>query len=182
MGYTAIHYLMVFLMYLIVAVMEFIFWMMYIVEADGGAYLFNLWASWVGFYGGWILYLLTWIFPAIELGRINGDIRLPGYINSIVQLTMFLITHLGTGLVHTFYINELNEKLEGIIAAEDAAKTCKLARGEDESNRVYGCRCLGLTEVKKAVVEVVVDDIADVVVNKVAVEETEAEPDAGADW
>jgi len=126
MGYTAIHYLMVFLMYLIVGVAEFVFWLMYIIEAEFGAYLFNLWASYVGLYGSWILYLLTWIFPAVELGRINGDIALPGYINAIVHLSMFLLTWLGTGLVHVFYYKELNEKLEPIIAMEEAAKDCIL--------------------------------------------------------
>jgi len=74
MGYTAIHYLMVFIMYMIVSVLEFIFWMMYILESDGGAYLFNLWASWVGLYGSWILYILTWVFAAVEVARTSANI------------------------------------------------------------------------------------------------------------
>jgi len=183
-GYTAIHYLMVFLMYLIVGVLEFIFWMMYILEADGGAYLFNLWASYVGLYGSWILYILTWVFMAVELGRINGNIYLPGYINAIVQMTMFLLTWLGTGLVHVFYYDDLNAKLEPIIACEEAAKDCSLKQNSEESWREYGCRCLAFSKLGKnaaPVAEVVVEDAAEAE-NKVAVEEGEAEPDAGADW
>jgi len=39
---------------------------------------------------------------------------------------MFVFTWLGIGLVHVFYYDDLNRKLEPIIACEEAAKDCSL--------------------------------------------------------
>jgi len=77
-NYTAIQYLFVWLFYLIVAVPEFIFWIVFLVEDQEscdstiGFYLFNLWASYFGLYGSWILYSGTVIMPILQLERLKG--------------------------------------------------------------------------------------------------------------
>lgn len=74
LGWTAFTYFFIFMGYLIVAVPEFIFAFMVLVDVEPGLYLFNLWARYPGLYGSWILYVLPVIFPIVQLAHLNGDI------------------------------------------------------------------------------------------------------------
>jgi len=65
-------YLFIWLFYLIVGVPEFIFWMMFMLENEdtrcegaSGFWLYNMWASYVGLYGSWILYSGTILMPIL---------------------------------------------------------------------------------------------------------------------
>jgi len=111
MGWTAATYLTVFFGYFIVSFIELIGWILWLVESEErgtGSWFFNMWASYVGLYGSWILYFLTVLFPILQLAQINGDIFLPGWINGIVQLTVFTLFWLASGLVHLFMVPYLN--------------------------------------------------------------------------
>jgi hypothetical protein len=76
-NYTALQYLFVWVFYLIVAVPEFIFWIVFLVEdqdnlceGTSGFWLFNMWASSFGLYGSWILYTATLIMPILQLEKL----------------------------------------------------------------------------------------------------------------
>lgn len=120
LGFTALTYLFVFLFYLIISVPEFIFWIMYMTKADMGAFLFNLWASWVGLYGSWILYFLAFVCPLLQLVFLT-NISQPGWINAVVQLVMLLISWLFTGIIHVLGFPYVNRMYERVSSAEAAA-------------------------------------------------------------
>jgi len=119
MGWTAFSYLMIWLFYLIVSVIEWVGWMCWVTN-DGseqglnGAWFYNMWASYVGLYGSWILYSLTWIFPAVQLSQINGVVYAAGFTNSITLLTVMALSWLAQGLMHIFYVPEINAKYEAL--------------------------------------------------------------------
>jgi len=106
-GWTAIQYLWVWLSYLLVAVSQFIVWLLWLLneeknEAGENSYqwLWEIWAQYVGLYGSWVLYFFTVLFPILQMSQINGDIYLAGWINAIVQVSMMTITWLGTGVIY----------------------------------------------------------------------------------
>lgn len=121
-NYTAIQYLFVWLFYLIVAVPEFIFWIVFLVEDQEscdstiGFYLFNLWASYFGLYGSWILYSGTVIMPILQLERLKGEIDLPMWTNAIVQLVVMVLSMLITGTIHILFVPALNQRYEDVEA------------------------------------------------------------------
>jgi len=112
-GWTALNYLWVFLFYMIISIPEFAFWIMILIERNElSAFLFNMWASYPGLYGSWILYFFTVLWPIIQLSSIT-TISAPGYSNAVLQLIMFLITWLFTGIVHVLgfpYVNRMYER------------------------------------------------------------------------
>lgn len=52
---------------MIVAIPEFIFWILYLTGDVDYAMLFDAWVSSVGLYGSCLLYAFTVLFPAIQL-------------------------------------------------------------------------------------------------------------------
>jgi hypothetical protein len=116
-GYTALGYLMTWLFYLIVAVPGMIFWIWQLVEADedrcvgaSGTWLFNMWSSYAGLYGSWILYFLPVLMFILQMSQINGDIFAPGWINAIVQVSMMTLSWLATGVIHVMFVPALNQQ------------------------------------------------------------------------
>jgi len=112
MGWTSAMYLSTFLAYLIVAVPEFVFWMMYLANADMGPWLFKMWATWPAYYGCWGLYIFPIIFAIVQMAQINGDIFAAGWTNSIVQITMHSIVMVFTGVVHILALPSLIKKAD----------------------------------------------------------------------
>lgn len=116
-GFTAATYLFIWLFYLIISIPQVIFWIWQLVEAEGdkcegisGTWLFNMWASYPGLYGSWILYFLPVLMPILQMAQINGDIFAPGWINAIVQVSMMTLTWLATGLIHILFVPALNQE------------------------------------------------------------------------
>lgn len=112
MSWTALAYLMAWIFYLIISVPEFVFWVMVLAKTEMkhnlAEWLFNMWVSYPGLYGGWILYLLPWVMYAVQLG--TTKLTEPGYINAAVGLAMWLLTWLLTGIVHTLAFEHVNRK------------------------------------------------------------------------
>jgi len=99
--------------YMLVSVPELVFWIMHMIEKDNekaiGHWLFNMWASYVGLYGSWVLYLFPVLFPLIQLTALSG-INQAGYQNAVVQLVMMMISWLFTGIVHVLGFPYVNAK------------------------------------------------------------------------
>ena len=111
--WTALQYLWIWLFYLLISVPELIFWIMYMVEADMGLWLFNMWASYPGLYGGWVLYMFpAIIWPSVQLSVLAGDINRAGYTNAAVSMPMMMISWLFTGIVHVLGFPYLNRKAD----------------------------------------------------------------------
>lgn len=112
MSWTALGYLMAWLFYLLVSMPEFIFWVMVLakteLENNLAPWLFNMWASSVGLYGGWILYLLPWVMFAVQLG--TTTLSQPGYTNAAVHLAVWMVSWLFVGIVHTLGFEHINKK------------------------------------------------------------------------
>jgi hypothetical protein len=115
MGWTSAVYLSTFLGYLLIAVPEFIFWIMFLVNAEGGPWLFKMWATWPGYYGCWFFYLFPIIFAIVQMAQNNGDINLPGWSNSIIQIVMHLLYMSFTGVVHIMALPSLIKKVDEVM-------------------------------------------------------------------
>jgi len=114
LNWTALAYLFAWIFYLVISVPEFIFWVMVLakteLENNLAPWLFNMWASYPGLYGGWILYLLPWVFFAVQLSALK--LTEPGYINAAVHLAVWLVSWLFVGIVHTLGFEHINKKFE----------------------------------------------------------------------
>ena len=72
-GYTALSYFFIFWSYLLIGVSQFIVWMLFLFgkEDENGvnefSEIFEIWAQYIGLYGSWILYFLTFLFPVLQL-------------------------------------------------------------------------------------------------------------------
>lgn len=112
MSWTALAYLMAWIFYLLISVPEFIFWVMVLAKTglkhNLAEWLFNMWVSYPGLYGGWILYLLPWVMYAVQLG--TTTLSQPGYTNAAVGIAMWMLSWLLTGIVHTLAFEHINRK------------------------------------------------------------------------
>jgi len=151
LSWTALQYLWVWLFYMLISVPEMIFWVMHMVGSpDIGTYLLNIWVSWPGLYGGWILYFFTVLWPLIQLTAVTG-INQPGYTNAAVQMVMMLMSWLFTGIVHVLgfpYINRMYERtlapkeveaevvaaVEEVVEEEEEEEEEPLEEEEDEDS------------------------------------------------
>jgi len=123
-GWTALQYLWVWLFYMIISVLELIFWIMDIAgekNGDIGNYLFDMWVTYPGLYGSWVFYFFAVLWPIMQLSHLNGDIVQRGWTNAIVQLIMHLISWLYTGLVHVLGYPFINRRYQRMIAKEEPA-------------------------------------------------------------
>lgn len=113
LSWTALQYLWIWLFYMLISVPEMIFWAMHMAGSPPiGTYLFNMWVSWPGLYGGWILYMFTFIWPIVQMTSLSS-ISQPGYTNAAIQLAMLTMSWLFTGIVHVLgypYINRMYER------------------------------------------------------------------------
>ena len=64
-GWTAAMYFSTWVVYLLIAVPEFIFWMMFLFDSPNGPWLFEMWASYPAYYGCWILYAVPAVFALV---------------------------------------------------------------------------------------------------------------------
>lgn len=122
-GWTALQYLWVWLFYLLISVPEFIFWIMDMVgekNGDIGNYLFDMWVSYPGLYGSWVMYFFCVVWPIVQLTTLN-NIGAPAFTNAAVQLAMHMISWLYTGLVHVLGYPYINRRYQRMIAAEEPA-------------------------------------------------------------
>lgn len=113
LSWTALHYLFVWLFYMLISLPEMIFWVMFMAETklenDLTEWLLNMWISYPALYGSWVFYAFGVIWPAVQLGTLSG-INQPGYTNAAVHLALFLISWLFTGIVHVLGFPAVNRK------------------------------------------------------------------------
>ena len=106
---------MIWIFYMVIAVPGMIFFIWSLVESDAaacegtsGSWLFNMWSSWAGLYGSWVLYFLPVLMFILQAAQINGDIFAPGWINAIVLSSMMTISWIATGMIHVLFVPALN--------------------------------------------------------------------------
>jgi len=113
LSWMALNYLFIFLFYMLISIPELVFWIMVMIGDESknnlNEWLFNMWASYVGLYGGWVMYGFNVLWPIVQLSQLT-DPGLAGYTNSLVLLFMFAISWLYTGLVHTLGVPHINRK------------------------------------------------------------------------
>lgn len=122
LSWTALTYLFVWLFYMLISIPEMIFWVMHMIgEPAIGTYLLNIWVQFPGLYGGWILYFFGFLFPLIQLTALSG-INQAGYSNAALQLVVFTMTWLMTGIVHVIGFPYIQRMYERTLVKEVAAE------------------------------------------------------------
>jgi hypothetical protein len=98
-GWTAAMYFTTFWAYLIVSVVEFVGWILYMVNED---VLITIWSPWVGYYGSLVLYALPWIWAACQMGQLADPYR-ESYSNAILHMIMHMVGWIFIGVVHILF-------------------------------------------------------------------------------
>jgi len=122
LGWTALSYMWIFISYMVISFPEMVFWIMHMFGSQKGLELLNMWVSWPGLYGSWILYLFPVIFPIVQMVNLVQSNQ-PGYLNAAVSLIVMMISWLATGLVHVFgykHVQSVYAKSIAVVVAVEA--------------------------------------------------------------
>lgn len=171
--WTALQYLWIFLFYMLISLPELVFWIMYMVEADMGLWLFDMWASYPGLYGSCVLYFFTIIWPAVQMSSLSDDYQ-AGFTNAALSLSMMLITWLYTGIVHILGYPYINRKL----ARQEGAASVE---AKNAIPPIDGSESLSVDEVPEDGDDFVEDESEEDEAEPVE-DDSEQEPETGADW
>jgi len=133
------NYLFIFLFYLIISVPEFVFWILCLTDKNqGNMWLFKMWASWPGLYGGWVLYFFTVLWPIVQMAELN-NVTAFGFVNAQWQMLLFAITWLFTGIIHVLGVPFVKRQykrdflaLEGKEAPKNAVPAEETANAAEE--------------------------------------------------